>query len=218
MSLGAGNQSDSEPDTQEWKLVVYNTNNTVKSRKSAIPSGSKPASSKHLISTANRFLPLSNLVSDEHAFTQRTHKTTDTYPKVNKISTIINGLSVPHSEWSSETHKQDNFSNITSPQIEMNMQCVKSLNKVKHKVLLLGDSHTRNCAQLLQDNLGSDFGVSGLVKPGACMNEVTSSAREELKTLMNDGFVVVWGGANDIRKNNMEKALKPVTKFVKDNN
>ena len=28
MSLGAGNRSDSEPDTEEWKLVVYNTNNS----------------------------------------------------------------------------------------------------------------------------------------------------------------------------------------------
>jgi hypothetical protein len=56
------------------------------------------------------------------------------------------------------------------------------------------------------------------VKPGACMNEVTNSVREELKTLNNDDFVVVWGGANGIRKNNMKEALNSVTKFVKENN
>jgi lysophospholipase L1-like esterase len=99
-----------------------------------------------------------------------------------------------------------------------NRQRVKSLNKVKHKVLLIGDSHARNCAQLLQDNLSTDFKVLSFVKPGACMNEVTNSVREELKTLNNDDFVVVWGGANDIRKNNMKAALNSVTKFVKENN
>jgi hypothetical protein len=49
-------------------------------------------------------------------------------------------------------------SNITSLRTKMkNIQCVKSLNEVKHKVLLFGDGHARNCAQLLQDNLSTDF-------------------------------------------------------------
>jgi hypothetical protein len=77
---------------------------------------------------------------------------------------------------------------------------VKSLNKVKHKVLLIGDSHARNCAHLLQDSLGTDFKVSSFVKPGAHMNEVTNAVGEELKTLNSDDLVVVWGGANDIRR------------------
>jgi hypothetical protein len=50
-------------------------------------------------------------------------------------------------------------------------QFVKSLNKVKHKVLLIGVSQAKNCAHLLQDNLNSDFKVSSFVKPGARMNE-----------------------------------------------
>jgi hypothetical protein len=49
------------------------------------------------------------------------------------------------------------------------------------------------------------------------MNEITNSAREELKTLNNDDFVLVWGGSNDISKNNMKEALISVTKFVKEN-
>jgi hypothetical protein len=72
-------------------------------------------------------------------------------------------------------------------------QFVKSLNKVKHKVLLIGDSHARNYAHLLQDNLNSGFKVSSFVKPGARMNDVINAVREELKTLNSDLVVVVWG-------------------------
>jgi len=55
------------------------------------------------------------------------------------------------------------------------------------------------------------------VKPGANMKEITTTAREELKTLQSDNLVVVWGGANDIRKNNMKEAVKSVSEFVDTN-
>ena len=96
-------------------------------------------------------------------------------------------------------------------------QIVKSLNKVKHKVLIIGDSHARNCVTLLQDNLSIDYNVSSFVKPGAQMNEIKKTAREELKSLKSDDLVVVWGGANDISRNNMKEALKSVSKFANEN-
>ena len=74
---------------------------------------------------------------------------------------------------------------------------------------MIGDSHARNCATLLQDNLSIDYNVSSFVKPGAQMNEITKTAREELKSLKSD-LVVVWGGANDISRNNTKEALKSV--------
>jgi hypothetical protein len=128
-------------------------------------------------------------------------------------------LSVPYSELPSAIPKQDESFNITSHQTKMkNKQLLKCLNKVKSKVIVISDSHARNCAQLLQDNLSTDFKTSSVVKPGACMKEVTNSVREELKTMNSDYCVVVWGGANDIRKNNMKEALKSLSKFVKENN
>jgi len=72
-------------------------------------------------------------------------------------------------------------------------------------------------AHLLQDNLNSDFKVSSFVKPGARMNEVINTVREEL-TLNSDLLVVVWGGINDIRNNNTKEALNSVSKFVNENN
>jgi hypothetical protein len=48
------------------------------------------------------------------------------------------------------------------------------------------------------------------------MNEVINTVRKELKTLNSD-LVVVWGGVNDIKKNNIKGALNSVSKFVNEN-
>ena len=34
------------------------------------------------------------------------------------------------------------------------------------------------------------------------MSEITKTAREELNSLKSDDLVVVWGGVNDISRNN----------------
>jgi predicted metallo-beta-lactamase superfamily hydrolase len=54
------------------------------------------------------------------------------------------------------------------------------------------------------------------VKPGANMSEVTNTVKEELQSLKSDDFVVIWGGANNIRKNNTKAALKLLYVFVTD--
>jgi len=43
----------------------------------------------------------------------------------------------------------------------------RSSNKKQNKIIVLGDSHARGCAQDVQHNLGRDFEVQGIVKPGA---------------------------------------------------
>ena len=167
---------------------------------------------------ANRFSPLSNLESGEYVPTQRIHNTTNIQTKGNKIPTIVNGICVSPSELPCTTFKQEETTHINSHQTKMKKtQFVKSVDKVKHKVILINDSHARNRAHLLQDNRSTDLKVSSFVKPGAHMNEVINTVREELKTLKSDDLVVVWGGANDIRKNNMKEALNSVSKFVNEN-
>ena len=49
------------------------------------------------------------------------------------------------------------------------------------------------------------------------MNEITKTAREDIKTLKCEDVVVVRGGANDISRNNMKETLKYVCNFVNDN-
>ena len=43
---------------------------------------------------------------------------------------------------------------------------------VKQKIVIVGDSHTRNSAAELQHSLGSDFSVTSFVKPGAGMGRM----------------------------------------------
>ena len=95
-------------------------------------------------------------------------------------------------------------------------QSVKCPKKVIRNVQIIGDSHARKCASLLQDNLGMDFAVSSFVKPGAPLSEITKTASEAVKTLKHDDDVVVWGEANDIGRNNTKEALKHITNFVTD--
>ena len=49
------------------------------------------------------------------------------------------------------------------------------------------------------------------------MNEITKTAKQEIKTMKCEDVVVVWGGANVISRNIMKEALKYVSKFVNEN-
>ena len=79
--------------------------------------------------------------------------------------------------------------------------------KKHQRILLLGDSHARNCATDLRLNLGHDYEITSFVKPGATMKEITSSASESVKTLGTNDVLIVWGGSNDISRN-IETTLK----------
>ena len=46
------------------------------------------------------------------------------------------------------------------------------------------------------------------------MNEIIKTAREEVKSLNTDDLVLLWGGVNDISKNNVKDALKSICEFV----
>jgi hypothetical protein len=69
---------------------------------------------------------------------------------------------------------------------------------VKHNVLIIGDSHARKSASLLQDNLNKDYGASSLVKPGAHMKAITDTAGEVVKSLKCDDVVYIWGGGGQM--------------------
>jgi hypothetical protein len=73
---------------------------------------------------------------------------------------------------------------------------LKTKNK-KSRVLLLADSHGRECSTLLSKNL-KNFDVETFFKPGAPLNEVVNSARDLVKDFNKDDFLIVLGGTNDI--------------------
>jgi hypothetical protein len=83
-----------------------------------------------------------------------------------------------------------------------------------HKVILIGDSHARECAQKISNYLGNSYEVTGYINPGTGLEVITHSARKELDHLTQKDVVIVCGGANNISKNESVKGLKCVTQFA----
>jgi lysophospholipase L1-like esterase len=88
---------------------------------------------------------------------------------------------------------------------------------VKHNIAIIGDSHASGAASQLQDNLNLDFAVTSTVMPGAPMNAITNTASEAVKSLTGEDLIIIWGGSNDISRNNSKIALIEVHNFVKNN-
>jgi hypothetical protein len=91
----------------------------------------------------------------------------------------------------------------------------KSSQRKKRKIVVVGDSFTRGMAGELLHNLGNAFEVIGYVNPGSGMKVITDMAKQEFTTLTKKDMVVVWGGANDIAKNEANNGLTHISNFVK---
>jgi hypothetical protein len=65
-------------------------------------------------------------------------------------------------------------------------------------------------------NLGVKFKVSSFVKSGAGMSVIANTEKEEINNLKSEEVVVVWGGANDINRDNAKEALKYIGNFFED--
>jgi hypothetical protein len=51
--------------------------------------------------------------------------------------------------------------------------------------------------------------------PGSRLKSVTNAAKKEIATLTRDDVIVLWGGSNDIGKNESTKGLSHISNFVK---
>jgi len=59
----------------------------------------------------------------------------------------------------------------------------KTLAKKWNKITIIGNSHTRGCAQEIRHNLGHGFEVQGNVKPGANLQTIVNSSTETIRKL-----------------------------------
>jgi hypothetical protein len=75
---------------------------------------------------------------------------------------------------------------------------------------MITDLHVRNCATEIQQNLDICYEVCSFVKPGAEMDTVVNTARDEIRKLRSEDVVVIWGDANDISNDNTKVTLKHV--------
>jgi hypothetical protein len=89
---------------------------------------------------------------------------------------------------------------------------------IKHKVLLIGDSHLRGCATRLIASLDSRFDVCGDVKPGANSETLTETVKGDSEALTRKDFLIISSGSNDIDRNFSTQAFKNITNFIQNVN
>ncbi|PNF23918.1 hypothetical protein B7P43_G12843 [Cryptotermes secundus] len=89
--------------------------------------------------------------------------------------------------------------------------------KKTHRILIIGDSHGRGCADEMMHNLNSDFEVQGIIKPGADLATITGTAKREVKLLTKKDVIIIWGGVRDVGKNETMGGLNQLKGFFKEN-
>jgi len=88
----------------------------------------------------------------------------------------------------------------------------------KKRILLIGDSHMRGCASKLGEYLGPAYELTGTIMPGSRLQNVTKLARDEIARLSHRDAVIIWGGSNDVNRNETNKGLKHLNEFVNQRN
>jgi hypothetical protein len=78
----------------------------------------------------------------------------------------------------------------------------------EHKVLIIDDSHARNCAANVKTDVRDNFEVQELVKPGAGTDILVNAANNDIMSLSKSDFLIFCGGANNVGKKNSIKALQ----------
>jgi len=90
----------------------------------------------------------------------------------------------------------------------------EAMKKKQHKVIIIGDSHARRGAAEVKHLLNNNFEVQGMVKSGSGMELIKETTRAEINKLSRKDVVVVWGGSNDIARNNSKKRIKNMLECV----
>jgi len=167
-----------------WKLVADLSNNPRKPRK---------------LKTLNRALQEQFPIS--------------VVPITNRFDTLYNlkiNAESPSDTWNYTASKQHKKKNAP-----LNENKDKRPPIVKRKrILLIGDSHVRGCSSKLGMQLGQAYHVSGTFMPGSRLRNITQLARNEIARFSQEDLVIIWGGANDVNKNESMKGLMNLQEFV----
>jgi hypothetical protein len=138
----------------------------------------------------------------QHACTKHDNATNgNSKNSTRRIPVVINGLTSLPASTSTNSRKHDSSSQQNKD----------------HKIIIIGDSHAHGASSNLQHSLDTTFGPSGYVSPGANVNSLISSMTSDIKYLRSKDVMVLWGGANDVCRNNSKDALKHITNFVNTN-
>jgi hypothetical protein len=78
----------------------------------------------------------------------------------------------------------------------------------------MGDSHMKGYASELLYHLDNKFEVMGVVMPGARIQNIVQLCDQEVNSLTKEDMVILWGGSNDVVKNETMNGLRHLRKFV----
>jgi hypothetical protein len=138
------------------------------------------------------------------------HKRAARRENVYRIPVINNRYELP---CNSEVCETQVFNSAENHEVRKHHQ-----KKKKHRILIIGDNHGRECASKIMYNLDSDFEVQGIIKSGADLMAITNKVKEEVKLLTKNDVVVVWGGTRDVGRNETTSDLNQLKDFFKKNN
>jgi hypothetical protein len=141
----------------------------------------------------NHFAPLhnlSNLNEDSNAV------------KIMEEAIEVNGKKKQKSQSSNldnKTKPSQPLSTIGTSKRMVKVYNNKAGNKRNHKLVIMGDSHSRGLAKEVKNHLSKNFEVIGLVKPGTGAEIIVNSAMSDIANLTKSDVVVFCGGSNDVR-------------------
>jgi hypothetical protein len=88
----------------------------------------------------------------------------------------------------------------------------------RNRILIIGDSHVSSCpAEILTDPNGRTFNVMGSVMPVPRLEHIKCLPCRERSQLHHNGFVNIWGGANDINRDESNTGFRHIRKFTLQN-
>jgi hypothetical protein len=88
----------------------------------------------------------------------------------------------------------------------------------KHKIIISGDTHGRDCPPTVIYDLVNVFEVQRNIKARAGLMTITNTSKEEVKNLTKKEVVVVWGGTKEVGGNEATKGLSQLKDFARENN
>jgi hypothetical protein len=97
----------------------------------------------------------------------------------------------------------NNLNDSTRP--KLSDAAVKKLQKLKHSVVLIGDSYIKRCLEKISNLLNDSYNVTGITKPNANLEGITLPIDMNVDGYTND----------DVARNETNNDLRYLTHFLK---
>ena len=100
---------------------------------------------------------------------------------------------------------------INELKIELNIKRNRYTANKRHKIVCIGDSHTKGFMSILTNLMGSNFDIYGVVKAGSHSSQLLETAKQEIKKLSSDDILVICSGTNDLTTNKSTLAFQNIS-------